>query len=309
MASLYRRSLLVAGSVAIGAAVTWRVAATHTRRRQILQGKIRPTQSVWNHVGNWVIHARVALPPQPSYAPPVVLVHGFGVSSAYFTPTAERLARRFMVYAPDLPGHGKSRTPRRALDIPQLADALIAWMETKRIDLACLVGNSMGCQIAVDAAMRYPHRVDRLVLIGPTLDPPSRRAAEMLWRFLRGGAHERPSLNLVLARDYARMGRRLFQEFRFMRHDYIEDKLPDVRAPVMLVRGEKDTIVTQDWLEELARLAHTDRVVVIPGWGHAVNYSAPDTLVDAITPFLLESRQPSERIAAASRPTAQRSTP
>ncbi|MFL6656213.1 MAG: alpha/beta fold hydrolase [Sulfurifustis sp.] len=306
MASLYRRSLLVAGSIGIGAAVAWQVAAARSRRRQIVQGKIRPTQSVWNHVGNWVIHARVALPPQPSYAPPVVLVHGFGMSSTYFMPTAERLARRFIVYAPDLPGHGKSRTPRRALDIPQLADALIAWMEAKRIDLASLVGNSMGCQIAVDAAMRYPHRVDRLVLIGPTMDPPARRAAEMFWRFLRGGAHERISLNLTLARDYARMGKRLFTEFRFMRHDYIEDKLPDVRAPVMLVRGEKDTIVTQDWLMELARLARTDRIATIPDWGHAVNYSAPEELVATITPFLLESRQP-ESAAATSRPMAQRS--
>lgn len=304
MSRFYRRSLLVAGSIAIGAGVAWQVAAAHNRRRQILQGKIRPVQSAWNHVGNWVIHARVALPSHPSYALPVVLVHGFGASSAYFMPTIERLARRFTVYAPDLPGHGWSRAPRRTLDIPQLADALIAWMNAKRIDAACLVGNSMGCQIAVDAAMRYPHRIDRLVLIGPTVDPPARRAAEMIWRFLRGAAHERISLSLVLARDYARMGRRLISEFRYLRHDYIEDKLSDVRAPVMLVRGEKDTIATQDWVEELARLARTERVTVIPQGGHAVNYSAPERLVEAITPFLLESRQPAERIPAASRASA-----
>ncbi|HSH39380.1 MAG TPA: alpha/beta hydrolase, partial [Chthoniobacterales bacterium] len=56
--------------------------------------------------------------------------------------------------------------------------------------------------------------------------------------------------------------------------------------PVILVRGEKDPLAPQRWIDEAARLARAERVAVIPGWGHAVQFSAPEQTVDAIWPFL-----------------------
>ena len=55
----------------------------------------------------------------------VVLVHGQIISGLYMVPTAERLATRFPVFAPHLPGVGLSK-PRRPLCVPELADALAA---------------------------------------------------------------------------------------------------------------------------------------------------------------------------------------
>jgi 2-hydroxy-6-oxonona-2,4-dienedioate hydrolase len=281
------KQLLIAGTAMVGAAAMWSSMANMSlRQRRLARGEIRPIGHLRNRVGEWCIYSRVALPPRPSGTPPVVLIHGLGVSGAYFVPTLERLGVRFSVYAPDLPGHGKSSTPRRPLDIHQLTDALVAWMDAVPIESACLVGNSMGSQIAVDAALRHPSRVNRLVLIGPTTDPRGRTLAQLLKRLLRDGLHERPSLSWILAKDYGHMGRRLPAEFRFMRWDPIEVKLPDVEVPTMLVRGEKDPISPQRWLEEAARLVRAKRMAVIPGVGHAVNYSSPDRLVAAIAPFL-----------------------
>lgn len=303
MRPISRRGWLIAGTLAVGALVAWRTAAAadRERRRQLAHGQIRPVVSEWKQVGAWRLHARVTLPPQPSYSPPVVMIHGLGMSSAYFVPPAERLGNRFTVYAPDLPGHGKSDTPRRALDIPRLADALIAWMDAMRIERACLVGNSMGCQVAVDAAVRHPMRVDRLVLLGPTPDPAARGTVRFLARLLLGTAAERTSLYWILAKDYARMRTRLLAELRHMLRDRIEEKLPYVVVPTMLLRGEKDSVVSQRWLEEAALLARTDRVAVIPGGGHAVHYSAPQNVVEAVMPFLLEGWYNFDKAAAGSR--------
>jgi 2-hydroxy-6-oxonona-2,4-dienedioate hydrolase len=55
------------------------------------------------------------------------------------------------------------------------------------------------------------------------------------------------------------------------------------------VRGEKDPLASQQWIDEAARLVGTDRVAVIPGWGHAVQYSAATQLIDAIRPFLSQT--------------------
>jgi pimeloyl-ACP methyl ester carboxylesterase len=71
-----------------------------------------------------------------------------------------------------------------------------------------------------------------------------------------------------------------------MMSEPIEEMLPRVAVPTMLVAGEKDPIVPQRWFHEAARLVRAEQVAVISGWGHAVNYSAPDELAAAIMPFL-----------------------
>jgi 2-hydroxy-6-oxonona-2,4-dienedioate hydrolase len=213
-------------------------------------------------------------------------VHGWGISGSYFIPAAERLAAGFPVYVPDLPGHGRSDTPPEPLNISGLAQALLACMEAMKIERTFLVGHSMGCQIAVEVALQHPWRIDRLILIGPTPDPTARSVAEQFRCFLIGSAYERLSLTQYLVKDFTRMGRRLVPEFRFMLEDPIEDKLPKVAVSSMVVRGEKDPIAPQRWIDEAARLLRTDRVAVITGWGHAVQYSAPTQLIDAIRPFL-----------------------
>ncbi|MHB0774230.1 alpha/beta fold hydrolase [Halomonas sp. WWR20] len=226
---------------------------------------------------------------------PVVLVHGLGVSGAYFGPTLERLGREFDVYAPDLPGHGRSGTPSHPLDIAGLAKALIGWLEAMGIERAMLVGHSLGCQTVVEAALRQPARIERLVLIGPTRDPAVHGLPVQFLRAVVACSFERPTLIRHFIRDYARMGSRLLPEARAMMEDPVEAKLSDLTQPVMLVRGGRDLIASQRWLDKMARLLRTDRITVIPGWGHNVNYSAAERLVASIRPFLYEARAKMEQ--------------
>ena len=222
---------------------------------------------------------------------PVVLVHGFGISSSYFVPLAERLASTVAVYAPDLPGHGKSDTPPEPLDIAGLAGALRHWLRETGLDRVTVIGHSMGCQVAVELAARDTGLVDRLVLIGPTLDREARSLRRTLPRFVAGALRERPSrglfsLGLLIVKDYARMGPRLLDELRAMFAHAIEASLPRVTAPVLFMRGEGDRVVPQRWVEELAALAPASTVVVVPGAAHAVHYSHPDAVAREIEAFL-----------------------
>ena len=109
---------------------------------------------MWVNVGGLRVHARAATGAANADAPPVVLVHGLVVSSRYMIPLAERLAERNHVYAPDLPGFGRSDHPERPLDIVGLADALAGWMHAAGIASAVLIGNSLGCKIIADMALR-----------------------------------------------------------------------------------------------------------------------------------------------------------
>lgn len=92
------------------------------------------------------MHGRVSEGPATD-GPPIVLVHGLVVSGRYMVPLLEELGRSHAVYAPDLPGFGRSEGPARALDVIGLSDALAAWMWSAGLSRAAFVGNSMGCQV------------------------------------------------------------------------------------------------------------------------------------------------------------------
>jgi 2-hydroxy-6-oxonona-2,4-dienedioate hydrolase len=254
------------------------------------EGIIRSTgrlSSEWIRAEGLLMHARVSVDPTPSSSLPLVLVHGIGVASRFMVPVAELLALYHRVYAPDLPGFGKSEKPAHALNLVELTDVLAWWMREIGLESAAFLGNSFGCQIVADLALRYPELVERVVLQGPTMDPRARTARQQLIRWLRNSRQEPLSHGLISAREYPRCGfRRLIKTFRYALDDRIEEKLPHVRVPALVVRGSRDPIVPQRWAEEATRLLPMGRLAVIPGAPHTVVYDAPLDLARVVRPFL-----------------------
>ena len=109
-------------------------------------------------------------------------------------PTLKRLSRHYRTYAPDLPGFGKSEKPSRILNVAGLSDALGAWIEAVGLEGAALVGNSVGCQIIANLAVRRPELVERVVLQGPNMDPHGRSVPRQVVLFLLDMPRESPSL-------------------------------------------------------------------------------------------------------------------
>lgn len=217
----------------------------------------------------------------------MILVHGLGVSSRYMLPLLRDLAASVPVWAPDLPGFGRSDKPRQPLDVPGLAAALAAWLEVQGLGGAAVVANSFGCQVAVDLAAHRPDLVGALVLTEPTVDPAARRVRTQVQRWVRNAPAEPPSLAAVMVRDYADCGvRRLWRTVHYALTDRIEEKLPAVRAPTLVVRGGRDVIVPQSWAVEVTALLPHGQLAVIPGAGHTVNYNAPADLARLARPLL-----------------------
>jgi 2-hydroxy-6-oxonona-2,4-dienedioate hydrolase len=220
---------------------------------------------------------------------PVVLVHGFGVSSLYLLPTASWLAADFDVYVPDLPGFGASERPRRALNLAQLADALHEWMQAVQVPRAALIGNSYGAQIVIETAIRHFQSVDRLALNGPAVDPQQRNFFKSLRSLLRDAPREARGLTRIVAYDYLRSGPlRLWRTYRNMINAQPELSLPQVTVPALVVCGADDPIAPRRWAEQVARLLPDGRLEIIPGAAHATVYSGARELTRVVRPFLLE---------------------
>ena len=102
--------------------------------------------------------------------PPVLLLHGLGATKASFLATLAALAGSHRAIAIDLPGFGDSDKPLRAAYDPAFfARSGVALLDALRIDRADVVGNSMGGRAALEMGLAAPDRVNRLVLLTPSL--------------------------------------------------------------------------------------------------------------------------------------------
>lgn len=233
------------------------------------------------------MHARVWTRSSASERVPIVMVHGLGVSGRYMIPTATYLAKTHAVYVPDLPGFGESEKPRSALDVVELAEALSDWMDAVGLRRAALVANSLGCQVVVHLARMHPERVAAAVLQAPTTDRCARKLSTQFIRLLIDAFLEPPSLTPLVIQDYLKCGLvRAFQTFRYGVDDTIEEHVPHVDVPAIIVRGSRDPIVPQPWAEEVARLLPGGRLIVIQGAAHAINYAQPGEFARVIRDFL-----------------------
>ena len=242
----------------------------------------------WTRVGTLRIHARVA---RGGAGPtrPIVLVHGLGVSGRYLLPTAARLAARHDVYVPELPGFGDSGRPAHPLDLRELAAVLAAWAREHELGPAVFLGNSMGCQVLTELAVRHAELVERLVFIGPTVDRHARSFVGQTIRLLRDGVFAPPSLIRIVVADYVRAGPvRVARTGRHALAHRLEERLPHVAARVLVIRGGRDQLVSQEWAEEVAELLPHGQLVVIPRSPHPANYTAPAQVVREIERFLAE---------------------
>lgn len=97
---------------------------------------------------------------------PVLFIHGLG-SSGYieWRFNLEVAAARHRVYAPDLPGFGRTEKPRARYGIPYFTRFIERYMEGRRLRSATVVGASLGGRIALELALRRPQLVSRLVLV------------------------------------------------------------------------------------------------------------------------------------------------
>lgn len=219
--------------------------------------------------------------------PTIILVQGLGISAEYMIPTMSETAKYAKVFALDFPGFGDSEKPWHIFNITELADVLADWMNAAGIGRAVLVGHSFGSQVVAEFALRHPEKIERAVLAAPTFDRRARSFFRQFGRLLRDSRNEPLSLIWLSFKSYFKFGlRREARTLQYSLKDRIEEKLPQIRIPTLVVRGELDTVVPQGWAEEVAGLLPDGKLTVIPGGTHGVNYNSPQEFAAAVREFL-----------------------
>ena len=102
---------------------------------------------------------------------PLILLHGNGENCDYFEHQIQYFSKQYHIFAIDTRGHGQSPRGEKPFTIKQFAEDLHDFMDEKNIAKAILLGFSDGGNIALTFALKYPERIDKLVLNGANLFP------------------------------------------------------------------------------------------------------------------------------------------
>ncbi len=233
---------------------------------------------------------------------PLVMIHGFSLDLRMWDPQLPALAgRRVIRY--DLRGFGRSSLPTPGETYAH-ADDLIALLDRLDVGRADLVGLSLGGAIAIDTAMLYPERVRRLVLIDSALagypwtagDGPDFATWEIGKQQGIAAARARWMNDPLFTPEVAARVRNMVDDYSGwhwandnptrVNQPTANDRLADVRAPALVMVGEKD-------LPDFHRIARRctaempdARLMIVPGAGHLASLEAPDVVNAALVDFL-----------------------
>jgi pimeloyl-ACP methyl ester carboxylesterase len=257
-------------------------------------------------------------------APAMILLHGFGASTFSWREVIKPLGAHGTAIAFDRPGFGLTERPlpqtwkgENPYTLDFQADLVIGLMDALDIPRAFLIGNSAGGTVALFTALKYPQRVEGLVLVDaaiyrgggtpswirPLLDTPQMNrlgpwfvrslAGEQGLTFLRSAWHDPSKITDEVIAGYRRplqtknWDRALWELTKASRASDLSQRLDEVRLPVLVITGDDDRIVPTEESIRLARELPNARLVVIPNCGHVPQEECPAEFLHAVLPFVM----------------------
>ena len=254
--------------------------------------------------------------------PALILLHGFLSSTFTWREIMQPLAADATVLAFDRPAFGLTERPL-AGDWSGLnpyspeaqTDLLLRMLDEFGIDKAILVGNSAGGSVAALAALRYPERVEALVLIDPAIysgggapgwikpllgTPQARRLGPYL---LRNFLASNDSLTTIAWHDPTKVTPEVLAGYRkYLRapdwdkalweftlasqEPNLAGRLQDLQLPVLVITGDDDRVVPTAQSIRLAEELPNATLAILSQCGHVPQEECPEQTLAAIRSFL-----------------------
>ena len=247
---------------------------------------------------------------------PLVLLHGLFGSLENLGGVNQRLQDGWQVHGLDLRNHGRS-PHTDTMDYPAMAEDVVAYLDEQGIDRACLLGHSMGGKTAMQVALSYPERVQRLIVadIAPvTYQPRHDAILEGMTRLdlssvtSRGDADrmlqayvEVPEVRMFLLKNLVRVPAEEKADnpdtFRWRLNlpvieacyqnlaDAPEGKGP-FEGPVLFLKGAESAYIQRKHRERIDTLFPQARLEEIEGTDHWLHAEKPDEFARRCRDFL-----------------------
>ncbi len=233
----------------------------------------------------------------------LVMIHGWGFDTGVFKNLADRLETDYRLQLIDLPGYaGKSDVSEYSL---QNITAIVA---EQIEDQVIIIGWSMAGLIGIDLACRYPEKVKKLILLTSTpcfgkkrdwsaamdrnilkkfVMEYNKQPAETLDKFsylaAEGTKNPRSWIRELKRLSIKKVSQQaLEQGLQILLMSDLRNNLKEVKVPILMIFGEKDSLVPVSAEKEVKLLNEKIATRIIPGSGH--------------TPFLTDTKMVSKFI-------------
>lgn len=253
----------------------------------------------------------------------IIMIHGLGSYAPAWKKTIEGLSKNYRCIAIDLPGYGKSTKGNFSGSMTFFAETVRSFAERLNLHNVILAGHSMGGQISMVAALKYPDLVSKLVLIAPagietftegekdwfrnalTAKGVMLATLQEIETNLGINFYKMPKDAFFMVRDrYAMTG--AGDEFKWycniipkcvrgMVDEPVYRDLPKITQPTLVVFGAADALIPNRFLnggapakvaEKAGELIPNSQVEVVKRAGHFVMYEKPEVVNGFIDGFL-----------------------
>ena len=238
--------------------------------------------------------------------PTVILLHGLGGNSSNWAFNIPALSQKYHVIAPDQIGFGKSDRPLIKYRVATYVDFLDKFMSELKIDRATLVGNSLGGWVAALTAIKYPNRVERLVLADAAGLKPSdvdlgqvyslnystrdevRQLVKLVFYnqalFDSDAAIDQSMMVRIAANDGYTINS-LIESIK-RNEDFLNGRLGDIKKPTLIIWGKQDGLIKPSDGEQFKREISGSELIMFDQCGHVPMVEKAADFNKAVLAFL-----------------------
>ena len=231
---------------------------------------------------------------------PILILHGWGwpISSPQWTRVKELLeAAGYAVFLPDLPGFGKTPSPREPWTIDDYVEWVKNFCEKNTLSQVFLLGHSFGGSIATKFSIRYPERVRKLLLVDSAgirrkrfKKEIQKKIAHFLNRFsflpFYGFVRKIAYKTLFRNSDYLLTEGVMKETYLKVLGEDMSDIFSNISVPTMLIWGEKDGITPLAHAYFMKEKISKAELQIIPNVKHNPHREAPEVLAEKIKEFI-----------------------
>lgn len=217
---------------------------------------------------------------------PLVFLHGWGKKKEDYQGLLDLLAKKFTIYALDLPGFGKTPIDR-PYNLVDYAEYVHEFIQKKSLKKVILAGHSFGGRVAIKFALKDPNLLKKLILVDAGgIERKSIRIK--LINSLKSVKTFTPEFfndifrSLFGSDDYLRASPIMRETLKKVVAENLEFDLPKIKIPTLIIWGENDH-TTPLWQGQLMhKLIQGSTLTVVPGGDHGVPYRRAKEVADAI---------------------------
>lgn len=253
---------------------------------------------------------------------PVFFIHGLGSYMRAWEKNVGTLSQSMRCLPVDLPGYGKSSKGRYPFSLEFYADVITELADSLGLKEFAIAGHSMGGQIAMVAALKYPHRITKLILASPagfepftagerqwfrdvaTIDLTKLTPTHQIRANVAANFYNMPDdaefmvTDRIALRNAAEFEGYCFavaQSIKAMVNRPVIDMLDKIQPPTLIMFGENDNLIPNAYLTggrtaDIAAIGASripnNKLVMIPECGHFLQFEKPEVFNQEVVSFI-----------------------